>query len=359
MNLKQLGLFFKKFRYEITAIIITAYGMYLRFMCLAHRELWADEIATLQAYTGAFKPVWQRQHLVDLSFFQGDYIISWPFVSLFKDNKWGLAIPHILFTLLGFYFLYLICKRYFHSIFAWVATFSLVAIHRDLIFHSFELRPYAVLPTLALAVFYFTEQVLSSRYHLSLIRKVLIGLFYLFTIVYHCYGAVILFCTFVYFLLCESGERTFGEIFKLNYRFIGSIVLIGLPLFLWYALYNDFVINGFGSELFYYIPDPLVNLFGFIKVILCCLAGNKILYFLAISLTFPFLLPYRDRLRQIGFMLILIILPIMTVFSFTIFAGYTFVPRQFIWAMPLFAFLVGWCFDSFAIFIKQGRRSYA
>lgn len=355
MNFKQLCSLVAKFRCEIVALIISTYGIYLRFACLADRKLWEDEVATIQAYGGALKPFWGRHHYVDLSYFPGDYIINWPFVYFFKSNKWLICIPHVIFTFLGFYLLYLICKRYFHSIAAWIATFALVAVHRDLIFHSFELRPYAVLPTLALGVFYFTEQIVSDRYRLSMAHKVLIGLFYLFTIIFHCYGAVMLFCAFSYFILCEAGKRTYKEIFKHMYPFIIIIAIIGLPLFLWYALYNDVVIKGFGSDLFQYIPNPLTNFFGFAKTILCCLAGNKILYFLAVSLIFPFILPYPKRLQQIEFMFILVVLPVMTVFSFTMFAGYVFVQRQFIWVMPLFAFVIGWCLDSFLIFIKERK----
>jgi hypothetical protein len=313
----------------------------------------------LNAYSTAFRPIWQRYHYTDLSFFPGDYLINWPFVFLFKGNKWGVSIPHILVTLLGFYFLYLICKRYFHSLFAWLATFALVAIHRELIYYSFEFRPYAVLPTLALAVFYFTEEIVSHKFRLSLMQKISIGIFYVFTIIYHCYGAVLLFFTFSYFLLRESGERSIEEIFKHTRRFIGTMLLIGVPLYLWYTVYNDFVISGFGSYTFDYIPNPITNPLSFVKVILCCLAGNKILYFLAGALILPFILPYRERLQQIGFMLVLIILPILVVMYFDLLSVYHFLQRQFTWAMALFAFLVGWCIDSGITFIKQKRKMYA
>lgn len=216
---------------------------------------------------------------------------------IFKTNKWGIAIPHILFTLLGFYFLYLICKRYLRSIFAWIATFALVVFHRDLIFHSFELRPYAVLPTLALAAFYFTEQIVSRNYCLTLARKTLIGFFFIFIIIFHIYRSLILFFTFVYFLLRESVERTFGGIFKHSYRFILVVIIIGLPLFLRYSMDNQFITKGTGKNIFEFIPNPAVNFFGFVKVNLCNLVGRKILYLLTIALIFTFFLLQRARLQ--------------------------------------------------------------
>jgi len=221
-----------------------------------------------------------------------------------------------------------------------------------LIFHSFELRPYAVLPTLALAAFYFIEQIVSSRYRLSLTRKILIGALFIFTIIYHVYGGFILFFTFVYFLLRESAERNFKELFRRNFNFIGAMIIIGLPLFLWYST-GPYVAHRMSYDIFEYIPNPMVYFFRFIKVVLCCTTGNKILYPLAVALIFPFILPYRNRLQQIGFLLVLIILPIATIFHIDLSVGYWFLQRQFIWVMPLFAFLIGWCLDSFIGFVKN------
>ncbi|MCK4912826.1 MAG: hypothetical protein KAS05_03785 [Candidatus Omnitrophica bacterium] len=356
MDFKKLRLFIEKFRNEIIAVIFTGYGLYLRFVCLLNREFWRDEIYSLHFMKGAFKPFWQRIHYTDFTYFPGEYIINWPFVSFFKTNKLGIAIPHILFTLLGFYFLYLICKRYFHSIFAWIATFVLVAVHRDLIFHSFELRPYAVLPTLALGVFYFSEQIASGRHRLSLAQKIAIGSLFIFTSIYHVYGSIILFCILAYFLLRELGTRTLGEIDRHNYRFIGVIVIVGTLLFLWYFLGNPYSSKGIGCEVFKYIPDPPVSLFGLIKSVLSCLAGKKTLYFLGIFLVFPFILPFRDRLKQINFLLILIVFPIMVILYIDLLVAYWFMQRQFAWVMPLFAFLIGWCIDSFIGFIQQKRK---
>ena len=271
MNFDRLWLLIKKFRYEIIAVFFTAYGMYLRFMRLAPRGFWEDELSSLGKLQGSFIPFWQRFNYTDFTYFPGEYIINWPFVFIFKTNKWGIAIPHILFTLLGFYLLYLICRRYFHSIFAWIATFALLAGHRDLIYHQLELRPYGVLATLGLAAFYFTEEIISKRYCLSLSRKILIGFSFIFIIIFQVYGAIVLFFTFIYFLLRESGERTFGDIFKHSYRFILVIIIIGLPMYLWYSVgstqvYKD---SGYFAYTFQYIPNPIVDFFGFIKSIFC------------------------------------------------------------------------------------------
>jgi len=355
MNFERTLTLIKKFRYEIIAVFFTVYGMYLRFMRLANREYWCDEVSSLQRLLGPFRPVWQRFNYTDFTYFPGEYIINWPFVYFFKTNKWGNAIPHILLTLLGFYLLYLICRRYFHSVFSWIATFALVAVHRDLIFHSFELRQYSVLPVIALTAFYFTEEIISKRYSLSLARKVFIGFLFTFSIIYHVYGAIILFFTFVYFMLRESGERSFSDIFRHNFRFILTLVIIGLPLYLWYSLGSPefYKSSGYIVYTFEYIPNPVYDFFSFVKSNLCNLVGNRALYFLGLALIFPFIFPYRERLKQIGFLLVLIILPIMCIFYVNLLIRYHILQRQFTWAMPLFAFFLGWCVDSFIRFIRQ------
>lgn len=362
MNFGRIGLLIRKFRYKIIALVFTFYGMYLRFLFLVNREFWTDELYSLHVMQGAFKPFWQRIYYTDFTYFPGEYILNWPFVFFFKTNKWGVSIPHILFTLLGFYFLYLICKRYFHSIFAWIATFALVAIHRELIVHSFELRPYAILPVLALATFYFAEQIVSSRFYLSVARKVMLGLFFVFVIIYHAHGIIILALVFIYFLLCESAGRSFKEIFIHNYRFLGIMVITGSFLFLWYSAGNPYLTKGMDYNIFQFVPNPIINPFAFIKCILGNLIGDKKLYLLALALIFPFLLPYRIRFQQIGFLLALVIFPITVILSIALSVGYWFLQRQFIWVMPFFAFLIGWCIDSFIGFIwkrdEYGNKAF-
>ena len=358
MNFNQPGVFIKKFRYEIIALSLSVYGMYLRFALLARREFWSDEVWSLRVLQEPFKPFWQRFNYTDFTYFPGEYMINWPFVFLFKSNKWGVSIPHIILTLLSFYFLYIICKRHLHSVLAWIVTFTLMAVHRDLIFHQLELRAYAVLPLLSLAAFCFMEEVISKKYSLTRPRKTLILFAFIFIIIFHIYGAIILFFTMAYFVLSESKERTFRDIFMRNSRFLATIVLIGLPLYLWYSVGSPqtYKASGYLAYTFEYIPNPVDNLFGFIKTNLCNLVGNKKLYPLGIFLLVPFILPLRQRLQQIGFLLVLIILPIMVIFYPNLLMGYHVLQRQFTWAMPLMAFLIGWCLDGLIGFIQKTKN---
>ena len=68
---------------------------------------------------GPLRPFWQKIQYIggDHTAFPGDYLLAYPFVQVFKDNKWGTAIPHIIATIFGFYFLYRIytsCYCYYH-----------------------------------------------------------------------------------------------------------------------------------------------------------------------------------------------------------------------------------------------------
>ena len=127
-------------------------GMGLRVHRLATRELWGDELFEFYQFKGPFMPFWfnDRYAMADHSAYPGEYLLNYPFVQMFGLNKWGIMVPHIILTILGFLLLYKLCQLYFKTTWGYVAAFALVCFHRELIFHSFEFRPYAVLPTLAL-----------------------------------------------------------------------------------------------------------------------------------------------------------------------------------------------------------------
>jgi len=192
-----------KYRQELVVIFISLWALYLRFQRLAARELWNDEIYQLKQTVGPFKHIWGRNDYGDLSCFPGDYVLTYPFVRFFGDNKWGLAIPHILITIIGFYFLYLIGKRYFKTIWGFVVAFAVVCFNQYLIFQSFEFRPYAVLPTLALASFYLIDTVFTEYSFLGRWKKFFIGLFFILTIWFHAFGILIILFPLFFFFGCR------------------------------------------------------------------------------------------------------------------------------------------------------------
>jgi len=92
-------------------------------MKLAQHELWSDELHQLGMMEGSFLDLIKLLPVKEYcSYLSGDYYLIYPFFKIFSYNKWGLAIPHIIATIIGFYILYLICKKYFKSIWGYIVS---------------------------------------------------------------------------------------------------------------------------------------------------------------------------------------------------------------------------------------------
>ncbi|MDD3296628.1 MAG: hypothetical protein PHU64_04620 [Candidatus Omnitrophica bacterium] len=201
-------MFFKKYiksrnKYltPIAVSCICLYALYLRFEQLrTHLTLWADEAYQVNLMHGTFidflKLLPQKEFCPYLS---GDYYLIYPFFKIFSYNKWGLAIPHIIATILGFYILYLICKQYFKTIWGYIITFTIVCFNATLIIHATEIRVYAVLPTLALGAFYLSKKLIDQNINMSIKGKWGIGIFFVLTIWFHAYGILIVCLPMLFF----------------------------------------------------------------------------------------------------------------------------------------------------------------
>lgn len=345
--------FLGKYSRSYMAIIFSAWGIYLRFLELAERDLWVDELASFRATEGALKPFWQNAtYGSELISFPGQYLITWPFVRMFGLNKWGIMIPSVLSTLIGFYLLYLICQRYLKNSLSYGIVFALACFNHELIFHSFEFRPYSILPTLSLGVFYVADTIISQLDQFSLFKKFWAGVLLVFTTIYHAYGIIILFFIAGFLILRELSMRPAGEIFHKTWKFLGCVLLIAVPLFLWYAVGSKAVKGMMWMDSFEFIPNPLVDLVGFLKAVFCNLTGHRYLYFLFGGVILSFLISHKERFVQIGFFAVLVVMPIQILLLIDLNKSYWFLQRQFIWVTPLFIFLVGWCWDSIFNFWK-------
>ena len=348
-----LRVFFKKISFRpLVVSLIVIYALYLRFQVLAGRDLWNDEVFQLRHTVGAFKPFWQRFSYGDMTCFPGDYLLTYPFVVVFNDNKWGMAIPHMLATALGFYFLYKICQKYYRTIWGFVVAFLIVSFNQHLIFHSFELRPYAVLPTLALLSMYFADMLVNRFEELGQGKKAAIGALFVGMIWFHALGILIVFFPLLYFLLVKKGEtkggKTVGDILK----FLSIVFLIAMPVWAWYALGNPLgeskaVFQAKGVHSFSFMMNPLDNFGTFYNYIISYhLIGYKRFYFLLGAFALIVFVPYGEKMKKIGFFLVMIVLPIMTILVASLFQGYWFLMRHYVYTMPLFAFFLGWLWDS-------------
>ena len=97
------------------------------------------------------------------------------------------------------------------------------------------------------------------------------------------------------------------------------------------------------------IPHPLSEPLKFLyDIFIRYLIGEKGLAFLLGFLFIAWILPrQKDKTAQILFFCIFILLGLGLVFFSVFLNKYWFLPRQFVWVMPFFAFLLGWTSDSF------------
>lgn len=349
-------------RIPLLCVIISLLGMILRFIRLGERNLWNDEFYQIGMCAGPLKRFWLHDFYGDFSCFPGEYLITYPFLQHFGENKWGVMIPHILFTFVGFYLLYLLCQRYFKTTLGFMITFALVAFNENLIYHNFELRPYSVLPTLAIGGLFFTNLLFSEFSRLTKWHKFWIGAFYVFMVIYHVYGLICLSFIFVFEFLARYKDPA-AEMKKALFKkyFFSLYFILGI-LWIWYASPN---LGWFGLDAkrfqterptFEFIPNPAINFIGFLKGIFGNLLATKWLKWTVLGAVCVFFPGNVQRYKQLGFFLICIGLGVMFVFLFSLFKKYWFIQRQFVWVMPLFAFFIGWCWDSLLLTIIHSKK---
>src|SRR3989338_3669672 len=108
--------------------------MYLRFDKRLRTNIGGDEPYQISGMKTSLVAaiIQSRQNLQ----FPGDYILIYPFYRLFGENKWGLAIPHIIITAIGFYLLYILCRKYLKTVLGYTITFAIFAYNYTLIRHA-------------------------------------------------------------------------------------------------------------------------------------------------------------------------------------------------------------------------------
>lgn len=353
-----------KYFCSFSAIFLSAYALFLRIIKLANNKFdinnMSDEV--FQAYQmkdGFISMLKGLRGSEQTSYLAGDHLIIYPFFKFFSYNKWGLAIPHIVATILGFYLLYLICERYFQTIWGYLITFIVVCFNATLIHHATEIRPYAVLPTLALATFYLSQMLVDQNVKLSISKKWGVGLFFVFVIWFHTFGILMVFSSLTFCLLTKLWDKDFGVIFKSTAMFIFIVLCIAMP-FWFYSFFSSIPLAQYDKNVFEYIRNPTVDIIGFLKDIFGNLIGYKKLYFLLIGVITPFFVPYKDRFKQIAFLFITVFVPIGLIFLAAVMKKFWFVQRLFIWTMPFFAIFLGWSWESLLCFFRgmiKGNRS--
>jgi len=352
----------KDFWSKITLLvvgIIFIYGMYLRLKGLTPNSLWNDELNQLKVMKGSFFDLLINLPKNELnSYLNLDHFLIYPFFKFFSYNKIGLAIPHIIAAIFTFYFLFLNCKRLFKTNFAYVIVFWIFSVNTTLIRHAVEIRPYAVLPGLALAVFYFTE-LLANNINMTSKKKNAIYIFLFVAICFHTYGIFIVFVCYAFSVLSRWKKDFIKMFFTRNIKRLLSMLAIALPYWFYNVLgplHIDVSVSNYDP--FVFIPSPVTNSIGFLKGVFGTLVGFRLNYLFLPILLVPFILPYKERFKQIIFFFVLILLSVFLVLVGDLIGGYWFMQRQFIWVMPFFALLLGWIIDSLIFFVlKKGETA--
>ncbi len=339
----------------VIALVFSTWGMILRFKAFANRELWIDEIIQIKMTLDPLKPLWLRENAAkDITSFPGDYLLTYPFVKLFGVSKW-VTIPHVIVTLLGFYLLYLLCRRYFRTAFGYLVAFVLLCFNDILIFHAFEIRPYSVLPTLALACFYFTKNVI-GRNDINNRQNFFVIILFVITILFHPFGVEIAFFVLLFHILNQSKEESLSDVVRRNAKFIGTISAIVIIPWIYFVV-GIVLVPPLEQEVFEYVPNPLSAsplsdshgspaYLVFSGYIANHMIGLRSLYFLLLGIVATFIISHQDRYRQIVYFFTLIAFPILCVLVLDIIIDYWFLPRQYVWVIAMFAFFSGWCWDS-------------
>lgn len=343
----------------VSVFIICAYAMYLRIAHLYRHELWGDELYYLIPLKGTFIEFIKAIPKYEVcSYLSGDLFLFYPFFKVFSYDKWGLAIPCIIATAAGFYILYLICKMYFKSIWAYLITFTVVCFNATLINHATEIRTYAILPTIALAAFYIFQKMADSDFKLKAPGNIWAMIFFVLMIWFHVYGMLMYVSCLLFVLLSKCKEKDFGPCLRRAAFFTIIVLCFAMPLWLYSVFGPRLNIAEVKLNTFDWFPNPVHDLPGFLKSVLCNMAGSKILYILLPGIFIPFILSYKERFKQLLFLFFVIAAPVGFILLFDVMQSYWFAQRQFVWVMPLFAFFLGWAWDSFFAFLDNGRLKW-
>ncbi len=236
-----------------------------------------------------------------------------------KSGFWLIAIPKIILSVVGL-ILFLMCVWTFvKSDIGRLIAVAFLMLNGSVIYHSFSLRPYGILPELAIINLFLCVQVRKELWF-SLFHGVVL----FFTITYHAYGPLVALLPLLYFRNDRSKE------------FIG-FVFFGILFWIHYGVTNNL---GFSPGARQSVVDPFqfMTRSNFINDFVESLFGGSII---TIAIIPAVLLSIRFvSARLVKFGLWFIVLPIVLIMAIDIKTHYWIHPRQYIWVLPAIAI---WC----------------
>ncbi len=324
-------------------VSISLVGIFFRFERFNKRTLWGDELAlfALTSDSPNHSPELLQDILIynmGLIQFPGDILLLWPFHLMFGVNKWGVAFPHIVLSIFGFFLFYKMCRLYLTTLTGFVVAFLVFSFNNTMLFHAFEIRPYSVLIPLSIATFlvmrYLVDDVSPSRK-----KVILFNTYIVFTLLFHLYGVLMLALTYTFHMICSRKETLLLTLLK-HIRHYWWAILIGGPY--WATFTFGFDTAFMHWDTFAFIDKGFISV---LKGIVGNLVGARLLYIFLFGFVLYF---FRHKLwfKQSMFVVILVIVPISFILYSCVANHYWFIQRLFIWVMPWFAFLLGWQWDT-------------
>ncbi len=321
MNIKRF------FKYTLIFLIIFS-GLYLRYDSFKTLHPDQDELFELHSLLivekeGTFLK--RDTFYGDHTSFPGEYLMyHWALKSMdevkidvgkmevegmTRNDFWKLGSVKITISVLGL------------LLFAWMCRNNLIALavfswNFQVVYHAFEIRPYSVLPNLAIFnLFLAGKKGLWYFLSVSLI---------LFTCTYHAYGILIAGLPLLYYMIEER---------KIDWILCGTMFLGGLG-WMYFASYNTFGItpNSVQSVVDPFQYAPKVKFF---ENLLVNLTGGSLLFYLS-----PLLLLRWKKLDWLSLGL-MIALPLLLIFAVDLKTSYWIHPRQYVWVIPFFAMWYG------------------
>ena len=311
-------------------------------------------------------PVWRNDmKFDDVTPFPGHYLFLYPFIKNYDIHNFVIRTPPLTMQILVFILLFFACRPFYKTWLGFAVAYTIVALNTTLTIHAFELRPYSVLPTLALISFYYADLIIRQDVRLLITQKILCTFLYVFICAFYAYGIFIAILPILYqWIANQCWKPEVRRSFDCN--FLGKLVLISFCVWGWYAggmiwkyIQRDSAMVLSGYNTFAYIPNPATDCIAFIKSVFGNLMGRKELYILLIGFGFIPFLERKERLQMIAFFIVLVVLPVGLSCLLSVTAHYAFLQRHFSWAIPFFAVFIGWLWDNFLIhrLSKQNRFS--
>lgn len=241
-----------------------------------------------------------------------------------RNDFWKLAVPKIALWLLGTTIFFILSLEFG---FSGLLAFAIWNFNYQLVYHAFEMRPYSVLPVLAVLNYYMCNRrsgIVGDVVHVFLV---------FFTCIYHAYGPMIAF------LPLFLNDITRNRVFWLA-------CLAGIGLWIFYAVYSNFGFspNAVQSQVdpFQYMPKQF-----FFENLLRQLTGGSLIFYATIPLLAWKL--FHMNTEDWWLLGLFVILPIALICLVDIKTHYWIHPRQYIWVIPFFALFLGriwneWCY---------------